>query len=496
MVGVHAGKGGGAVDTGFLGGGLGRARCGGPVGDAEARRINRGGQRAFPRKGELGESGHDGGVLLGQIDDFSAVGGDSMQSDALRRGAEDEFPIAVAHGESRPPIGFGRLAGPFPENRPRAPDGLAVESGEQVFTVSPIVGGQRDFRGGAEGRQQVDGRERRAVVGRPGGSVPRPTHEEGHAHAAFEEAAFLAAEATGGPDAVVAAVAGDAGIVVAGTELGFRCGGLGAVVAGKNHDGVFLDAGGLERIEHATDGVVTVGDHSGVNALLRVKVRPFFQRGLRGYVRQMALVEPDVEEERSRLVCGDEPRGVVGCRVQIGGGGFGAAVEDGELVEAVGGGDGRAVRVAIGQMPFAEVRRTVSGLLEKTRGGRGAGVEPVRHAAGLVLFGGGEVLVDPEARGEHARHRGGATRRAHGIKDIELVKISSLARQPVEVRRLQPGVSVGGKIAPTPVVGENEDDVRARGGFLLGREDGRSRKQDEQEESGAGKATHEMVLRG
>ena len=47
------------------------------------------------------------------------------------------------------------------------------------------------------------------------------------------------------------------------------------------------------------------------------------------------------------------------------------AVEDRELIEAVGRGGGRAVRVAVGEGRLSEMRGAITGLLEKTRGSGG-----------------------------------------------------------------------------------------------------------------------------
>ena len=398
-------------------------------------------------------------MVLRDVDGFGPVGGETVQRDAVGVVGQEQFPIAVAHGEARPPVGLGGLTGPYPENGSCAFDRLALERGEQVFTVAAVSGRQREARGGAEGGQQIDSGEGGCVVDRAGGCVAGPAHEEGHAHAALEEAAFLAAQAAARADAVVAAVARAPGVVVAGVLLGFRRGGLRAIVAGENHDRILRNSGGLQRIEHAADGVVAIGDDGSVDAFLFVEVLPFFQRCLRGDVGQVALVEPNIEEERAVFVGGDKFYGVFRRGVQIGGGGFGAAVENGELVEAVGGGCGCAVGVAVGEVPFAEVRGAVTGLLEKTRGSGRTRVQPVGHVAREILRRRGKVLVNAEARGKHARHRGGAAGRAHGIEDVELVEVGAFARESVEVRRPQPRVPVRREIAPAPVVGENEDDV-------------------------------------
>ena len=53
-----------------------------------------------------------------------------------------------------------------------------------------------------------------------------------------------------------------------------------------------------------------------------------------------------------------------------------------------------------------------------------------------------------------------AARRTHRIEHIELPKISALARQPVKAGRFEPRMSVTRQIAPTPIVSEDENDIR------------------------------------
>ena len=43
------------------------------------------------------------------------------------------------------------------------------------------------------------------------------------------------------------------------------------------------------------------------------------------------------------------------------------------------------------------------------------------------------------------------------------MEVRSFARQPVQIRRLQPRMPVTGKVAPTPVIGVDEDDIRFLG---------------------------------
>ena len=147
-------------------------------------------------------------------------------------------------------------------------------------------------------------------------------------------------------------------------------------------------------------------------------------------------MEPDVEEERLGLVGCDKLNGIFGRGVQIGRGGFGTAIEDGKFIEAVGGGRGCAVGVAIGEVPLTEMAGAVAGLLEKTRVIGGPRVEPVRHIAREILCRRGKVFVNAETRRKHPGHRSGATRRADGIEHIKLVEIGALAGETIEVWRL------------------------------------------------------------
>ena len=93
------------------------------------------------------------------------------------------------------------------------------------------------------------------------------------------------------------------------------------------------------------------------------------------------------------------------------------------------------------------------------------------------------------------RHHRRAARRAHGIEHIELLEIRALAGEPVEVRRLQPRMPVADKIAPAPVVGEDEDDV----GLCVGGVGGVQRGQRSQQQGGEGRehsCCHDFAFSG
>ena len=138
------------------------------------------------------------------------------------------------------------------------------------------------------------------------------------------------------------------------------------------------------------------------------------------------------------------------------------------------------MRVAVGQMPLAEVRRAIARLLEKTRQRRRLRIEPVGHAALMILSRRGKVLMNAVPRRVMPRHHRRAARRADRVEHIELLKIRPFAGQPVKVRRLQPRMPVTRQIAPTPVVGKDEDDVGF--GFFCGGEPGQRHQEQSHDE--------------
>jgi hypothetical protein len=87
-------------------------------------------------------------------------------------------------------------------------------------------------------------------------------------------------------------------------------------------------------------------------------------------------------------------------------------------IEAVLARIGRAI--AIPQVPFSEMRRGVSNLLQRARHRRDRRIEPVRHPALLILLRRGEMSVDAVPRGIMARHESRPARRAHRPIHVEL----------------------------------------------------------------------------
>ena len=175
---------------------------------------------------------------------------------------------------------------------------------------------------------------------------------------------------------------------------------------------------------------------------------------------RVALVQPDVDEEGLVAVRLDEGHGVRSGVVQAGDRPALAAVEDRGLVVAVGVGCRSALGLGVGEMPLAEVGGAVAGLLEEA-GQRGrVRVEPVGHASGVVLGRRREMLVDGVPGRVTPGHQGRAAGRADGVEHVELEEVRALSGEPVDVGGLQPRMAVAREVAPAPVVGEDDDDVR------------------------------------
>ena len=178
----------------------------------------------------------------------------------------------------------------------------------------------------------------------------------------------------------------------------------------------------------------------------------------------------------------------------------GSVAEEGpDLVEPVGGDGWRVATVdrlaaedspaAAAEMPLAEERGAVTGGLQRPRQRGGAGIQPVRHPAARVVAQPGEVRIAVPARGVLAGHRRDARGRADGMRRVELQEPRAVGGQPVEMRRPDSRVAVAAEIAVAEVVGQNEEEVGARGGSRcgtreLGRAGGERGEEDNEREAG------------
>lgn len=132
------------------------------------------GQRGFPIQHELAQAFHHLGMLRGDVVFLGAIAGRVVELDALVGGIETELPIALAHGEARPPVRRGFHAEPFPEDGLGARDRLAFERGEQVFAIAAVIAWERHAGGGGtERRRQIHAGEKTVFsFTRPAGVRP------------------------------------------------------------------------------------------------------------------------------------------------------------------------------------------------------------------------------------------------------------------------------------------------------------------------------------
>ena len=151
------------------------------------------------------------------------------------------------------------------------------------------------------------------------------------------------------------------------------------------------------------------------------------------------------------------------------------AVVDGLLETAV----LRAVRVAVAEVPLAEVTGGVAGGGEEVGHGRQL---RAHHRAALADRG---AAV---AHGVDARHELAARGRAHR-GDVEVGEADGSFPERVEVRGLHDGTPVSRDVAIPLVVGDDEDDVRPAGVVRRGR--GHGGKDDSQQDD---EADHGEVL--
>lgn len=72
----------------------------------------------------------------------------------------------------------------------------------------------------------------------------------------------------------------------------------------------------------------------------------------------------------------------------------------------------------------------------------------------------GKMLVDTVSGRELTRHRGRAAGRANRVANREPMEVGALGSQAIDVRRTKLSVAVTRQIAPSPVVGKDENNVR------------------------------------
>jgi hypothetical protein len=206
-------------------------------------------------------------------------------------------------------------------------------------------------------------------------------------------------------------------------------------------------------------------EHRSVDLILAVlevaKAPLVFGHGVKGSVR---FVNPQVDKEghfrrRALLDEGNRPSRILMHRYLLPG-----AVEGPVVVVAVSLRQRRVRDHVIRKVPFAIVSRRVARGLQHPGQRRRLRVEPVRHVALGVALHPREVAVDIVARRKMPRQHRSPAGRTHPARDREPVEVRTLPGQPIDVRRLDVGMTVTRQIAPAPVIGEDEDNVGAWSG--------------------------------
>ena len=110
-------------------------------------------------------------------------------------------------------------------------------------------------------------------------------------------------------------------------------------------------------------------------------------------------------------------------------------------------------------MPLTEVRGGIARILKEPGKERCLGIKPIGHVALGIAGHPGEVTVNVVTRrempGHDRRPAGGTNATGHG----EPVKVGSLPAQPVNIRRLNIGMTMATQISPTPVIGKDEENI-------------------------------------
>ena len=191
----------------------------------------------------------------------------------------------------------------------------------------------------------------------------------------------------------------------------------GAVIAGEEDEGVFVQSGGPQRVEHAT--------HGGIEFLHHIAIQPAQAFALllsRSEERHMGESVGEVEKEWLGLVLGDEVRrllGITPCERGLIGrllDQFFVAVERGVppigvLVQPTGSAFGRDAGLGVHVIGMRQAEEEVEAVLARMTGGIvGPDAEvpfadaPGGIALGLEMLGQGDLVVRKMAGGLVAQH--------------------------------------------------------------------------------------------
>ena len=138
---------------------------------------------------------------------------------------------------------------------------------------------------------------------------------------------------------------------------------------------------------------------------------------------------------------------------------FTRTIEGAISIKAVLAGRRRVRDHVIGQVPFAEMRRSIAAIFQDPGQERGPGVKPIRHIAPGIARHPGEMAINIVTRrkmpGHHRRTAGGTDPAGNG----KPMKVSSLPGQAINIGRLHLGVTMAAQVPPAPVISKNEEDI-------------------------------------
>ena len=214
--------------------------------------------------------------------------------------------------------------------------------------------------------------------------------------------------------------------------------------------------------------MIGLGQDGGIDLVALIEVLELLEKLRLGGMRGMWFMHGNVNEEGLILVLFHKRDGCV----------VGAGVEGVDLrarpieysgfIIPVFSRHRRIITSFVGQVPLAKVSGFVAGLLEQAGEHDRIGIQPIRHSAFLVVVRIGKVLVNAVPGWVLPRQDGGSAGRTYCRGDCELGELRSLCGQSIQIGRFVVLVPMTAQVAPTPVIGEEKENVRPARSSLRG----------------------------
>ena len=263
------------------------------------------------------------------------------------------------------------------------------------------------------------------------------------------------------------------------------------VVAGEKDEGVAAQTKLVDGLGQPSKGIVELRDVAVMSSIAGIVGKVEIGETLVARDRLVRLVVADIDEERFRPVpdlfqpvnglVGHQRRGIaleLSDRFAVADEVVGIAVirqgivlRGKPVVEAMIRGLrlGRQIEVAV-EMPFPDMAGVVSSVPQQRRD---------RDLLPPEVHGGehGNPVVHPDPVGRPPRHEPGPRRGAIRRRRVAARQPQSFARQPVQVGRLDSGMTVTSQIAVTQIVCQHDQEVRPRVLLRYRRPEGEERQQ-------------------